>query len=71
MNVLVLLPLTEAQRATLESGAPDAAYTYATKLDVTDEQIAAAEVLLCIIDPARDPAARTLGPLLELSARYD
>lgn len=71
MNVLVLLPLTEAQRATLESGAPDAAYTYATKLDVTDEQIAAAEVIVGNLDPARLPAARSLRLLQLNSAGYD
>lgn len=71
MNVLVLLPLTEAQRATLESGAPDAVYTYATKLDVTDEQIAAAEVIVGNLDPARLPAARSLRLLQLNSAGYD
>ncbi len=72
MNVLVLLPLTEAQRATLESGAPDAAYTYATKLDVTDEQIAAAEVIVGNLEPAPAFPRRAACRLLQLnSAGYD
>lgn len=71
MNVLVLLPFTEAQRATLEAGSPDSTYTYTTRADVTDEQIAWAEVIVGNLAPARLPLATNLRFLQLNSAGYD
>ena len=71
MNVLVLLPLTEAQRVTLEAGAPDATYTYATHVGVTDEQVAAADVIVGNLAPSRLGIARNLRLLQLNSAGYD
>lgn len=71
MNVLVLLPFNDAQRTTLEAGAPDATFTYTTKADVTDEQIAAADAIIGSLAPNRLPAARNLKLLQLNSAGYD
>lgn len=71
MNVLILLPFNDAQRATLEAGAPGAMFTYTTKADVTDEQIAAADAIIGSLAPNRLPAARNLKLLQLNSAGYD
>ena len=51
LNVLVLLPLSEEQRARLESGAPFASFTYASYEDATPEQVGAAEVIVGNLAP--------------------
>lgn len=71
MNVLVLLPVSEAQRARLERGAPKARFSYAPHRDVAPDQLAAADVIV------GNPAPERLGEthhlrLLQLgSAGYD
>lgn len=71
MNVLVLLPVSAAQRALLEDAAPGATFAYATAADATDEQVAAAEVIVGNLPPARLAAARGLRLLQLNSAGYD
>ncbi len=71
MNVLVLLPFHDGQRATLEAGAPDAEFVYTTKANVTDEQIATADAIIGSLAPDRLPAARNLKLLQLNSAGYD
>ena len=71
MNVLVLLPVSAAQRARLEDAAPGATFAYATAADAMDEQVAAAEVIVGNLPPARLAAARGLRLLQLNSAGYD
>lgn len=71
MNVLVLLPVSAAQRARLEDAAPGATFAYTTAADATDEQVAAAEVIVGNLPPARLAAARGLRLLQLNSAGYD
>lgn len=71
MNVLVLLPVSAAQRARLEDAAPGATFAYATAADATDEQVAAAEVIVGNLPPARLAAARGLRLPQLNSAGYD
>ena len=71
MNVLVLLPVSAAQRARLEDATPGATFAYATAADATDEQVAAAEVIVGNLPPARLAAARGLRLLQLNSAGYD
>lgn len=71
MNVLVLLPVSAAQRARLEDAAPGATFAYATAADATDGQVAAAEVIVGNLPPARLAAARGLRLLQLNSAGYD
>lgn len=71
MNVLVLLPVSAAQRARLENAAPGATFAYATAADATDEQVAAAEVIVGNLPPARLACARGLRLLQLNSAGYD
>lgn len=71
MNVLVLLPVSAAQRARLEDAAPGATFAYATAADATNEQVAAAEVIVGNLPPARLAAARGLRLLQLNSAGYD
>lgn len=71
MNVLVLLPVSAAQRARLEDAAPGATFAYATAADATDEQVAAAEAIVGNLPPARLAAARGLRLLQLNSAGYD
>lgn len=71
MNVLVLLPVSAAQRARLEDAAPGVTFAYATAADATDEQVAAAEVIVGNLPPARLACARGLRLLQLNSAGYD
>ncbi len=81
-NVLVLLPLSPAQRARLEAGAPDARFVYAAdgaggsglSIDpsiVTSEQLAEADVIVGNFPPARLAEAANLRLLQLNSAGYD
>lgn len=45
-QILVTLPMPPEKRALLEAQMPDAAYTYCPKNEVSDEQIAAANIIL-------------------------
>lgn len=72
MNILVLLPFNDEQRAVFESGAPEGArITYVPKAEVTDEQIAQAEVIVGNLPPARLARAERLRLLQLNSAGYD
>ena len=71
MNVLVLLPFNDAQRAVLEAGAPDADFRYTTKAAVTDEEIEAADAIIGSLAVDRLQAARNLRMLQLNSAGYD
>ena len=84
MNVLVLLPLSPAQKTRLEAGAPEADFVYAADdsgvvdgaglslgANLTDEQIAAADVIVGNIPRNRLGAAGNLKLLQLNSAGYD
>ncbi len=72
MDILVLLPFDDEQRAVFESGAPAGArITYMPKAEVTDEQIAQAEVIVGNLPPARLAHAEHLRLLQLNSAGYD
>ncbi len=80
-NVLVLLDLNEGQRAIVEQAVPGANVAYAADFDaagsvgapgvVSDEQVAAADVIVGNLDPARLPVASSLRLLQLNSAGYD
>lgn len=71
MNILVLPPFTEKQRAVIEAAAPSATFIYTTKDAVTDEELAQADVIVGNIAPKRLGAARRLRLLQLNSAGYD
>ena len=84
MNVLVLLPLSPAQKTRLEAGAPEADFVYAADesgvvdgaglslgTNLTDGQIAAADVIVGNIPRNRLGAAGNLKLLQLNSAGYD
>ena len=52
-NVLVMLPMTEQQRARLQQQLPDAVYTFLPRVGATDGQIAAADIILGNLPPQR------------------
>ena len=59
-EILVAMELTEAQRSLLEQQMPDAHYTYLPTPEATDEQLAAAQILLGNLPPALVAKARRL-----------
>lgn len=71
MNILVLPPFNEAQRAVIEAAATGASFTYASSAEVTDEAIAAADVIVGNLPPARLALARNLRLLQLNSAGHD
>lgn len=77
LNVLVLLPLSEAQRARLEAGAPGARYAYVAPApgsmlgSPSPEQVAAADVIVGNLAPERLGEAGNLRLLQLNSAGYD
>lgn len=71
MNVLVLLPVDEAQRARLEAAAPGARFSYADQRSTTPEQLAEAEVVVGNLAPERLAEAPRLRLLQLGSAGYD
>lgn len=71
MNILVIPPFNDVQKAVLEAGAPGAAFTYADARDVTDEQVAAADVIVGNLPAERLAQARRLRLLQLNSAGYD
>ena len=52
-NILVTLPLEADQKSRLQQQLPDAVYTYSRACDVTDAQIAAADIILGNLPPER------------------
>lgn len=71
MNVLVLPPFNSAQQSVLQAGAPDATFVYSDRRSVTDEQIAAANVIVGNLDPQSLDKASKLQLLQLNSAGYD
>ena len=81
MNVLVLLPLSDVQKTRLEAAAPEAKLVYTVSevsgaglsidTDATDEQIAAADVIVGNIPCGRLAAAGELKLLQLNSAGFD
>ena len=71
MNILVIPPFNTAQKTVLEAGAPAATFTYAAKPDITDEQVAEADVIVGNLPPKRLAHARRLRLLQLNSAGYD
>lgn len=71
MNILVLPPFNEAQRAVIEAAATGASFTYASSAEVTDEAIATADVIVGNLPPARLALARNLRFLQLNSAGHD
>lgn len=77
LNVLVLLPLSEAQRTRLEAGAPGARYAYVAPApgsmlgSPSPEQVAAADVIVGNLAPERLGEAGNLRLLQLNSAGYD
>ena len=59
-QVLVTLPVPPEKRLLLEAQLPGAQYTYTTFAEVTDEQIAAANIVLGKLPPARAHKAEQL-----------
>ncbi len=80
-NVLVLLPFSKTQRAQLAEAAPNSQIVYASDFDaaastgapgqVSDEQVAAADVIVGNLEPSRLPLATNLRLLQLNSAGYD
>lgn len=71
MNVLVLPPFNAAQKTVLEAGAPGATFVYSDYRSATDEQIAAADVIVGNLSPKRLCRAARLQLLQLNSAGYD
>lgn len=71
MNILVLPPFNEAQRAVIEAAATGASFTYASSAEATDEAIATADVIVGNLPPARLALARNLRLLQLNSAGHD
>ena len=85
MNVLVLLPVAKKHQALLEKGLPEASFTYVAPRSavgvqttlgaglaaVSDEQLAAADVVVGNLPPERVAAAPKLKLLQLNSAGYD
>lgn len=71
MNVLVLPPFNAAQKTVLEAGAPGATFVYSDYHSATDEQIAAADVIVGNLAPKRLCRAARLQLLQLNSAGYD
>lgn len=59
-QILVTLPMPPEQRALLEQQMPGAVYTYCPKNEVTDGQIAAANIILGNLPPERLAGAKKL-----------
>ncbi|MCI7729868.1 D-2-hydroxyacid dehydrogenase [Enorma burkinafasonensis] len=71
MNILVIPPFSAAQKAVLEVGAPGAAFTYAEACDVSDKQVAVADVIVGNLPAEQLAQARRLRLLQLNSAGYD
>ena len=66
-NTLVILPLSDEQKARLEVLGPDCAFTYTSEAAVTGEQIRAANIILGNPAPAQIRASENLE-FLQLAA---
>lgn len=71
MNILVLVPANDEHKATLETAAPEASFTYTSPDDATDEEVAAADVIVGNLAADRLGAAARLRLIQLNSAGYD
>ena len=71
MNILVLLPVNDHHRASLESSAPGEDFIYTSADAITREQVANADVILGNIDPDMLTACEHLQLLQLQTAGYD
>lgn len=71
LNVLVLLPLSDAQRTRLEAGVPGARFAYASYEGATPEQVGAADAIVGNLAASRLGEATSLRLLQLNSAGYD
>lgn len=71
MNVLCLLPVNEAQASRIKAACPNDTLAFIDRDHVTDEQVAAAEVIIGNLDPARVRLASGLKLMQLNSAGYD
>lgn len=71
MNILVLLPFNDEQRARIEAAAPDATFAYSTRAGVETELVAQADVIVGNLAPARLREAPHLKFMQLNSAGYD
>lgn len=71
MNILVLVPANDEHKATLETAAPEASFTYTSPDAATDEEVAAADVIVGNLAADRLGAAARLRLIQLNSAGYD
>lgn len=71
MNILVLVPANDEHKVTLEAAAPEASFTYTSPDDATDEEVAAADVIVGNLAADRLSAAARLRLIQLNSAGYD
>lgn len=71
MNILVLVPANDEHKATLEAAAPEASFTYTSPDTATDEEVAAADVIVGNLAADRLGAAARLRLIQLNSAGYD
>lgn len=71
MNVLVLVPANDEHKATLEAAAPEASFTYTSPDAATDEEVAAADVIVGNLAADRLGTAARLRLIQLSSAGYD
>lgn len=71
MNILVLVPANDEHKATLEAAAPEASFTYTSPDAATDEEVAAADVIVGNLAADRLGAAARLRLIQLNSAGYD
>lgn len=71
MNILVLVPANDEHKVTLEAAAPQASFTYTSPDDATDEEVAAADVIVGNLAADRLDTAARLRLIQLNSAGYD
>lgn len=71
MNILVLVPANDEYKATLEAAAPEASFTYTSPDAATDEEVAAADVIVGNLAADRLGTAARLRLIQLSSAGYD
>lgn len=71
MNILVLVPANDEHKATLEAAAPEASFVYTSPGAATDEEVAAADVIVGNLAADRLGATTRLRLIQLNSAGYD
>lgn len=71
MNILVLVPANDEHKATLETAAPEASFTYTSPDAATDEEVATADVIVGNLAAGRLGTAARLRLIQLNSAGYD